>query len=73
MQQNPYRVQREVWKKIACNVENDLNAFYRYARKRMKTKDSVCPLINDNGDVMHDSPCVASMLSKYFASVFFLL
>ena len=37
----------------------------------MKTKDSVGPLINDNGDVIRESPCVASMLSKYFASVFF--
>ena len=36
----------------------------------MKTNDSVDPLINDNGDVIHDCPCVASMLSKYFASVF---
>ena len=37
----------------------------------MKTKDSVGPLINDNGDVIRDGPCVASKISKYFVSVFF--
>ena len=36
----------------------------------MNTKNSVGPLINDNGDVVCDSPCVASMLNKYFVSVF---
>ena len=36
----------------------------------MNTKDSVGPLINDNGDVIHDGPCVACMLSKYYVSAF---
>ena len=53
-------------KKNAHTVKNDPNAFYCYARKKMKTKDSVDPLISDNGD----GPCVASMLSMFFASVF---
>ena len=26
-------------KKIPCNIKNDPTAFYRYARKKMKTKD----------------------------------
>ena len=34
----------------------------------MKTMDSVGPLINDNGVAICDSPCVASMLGKYFVS-----
>ena len=54
----------------ACNIKNDPKAFERYARKNMKTKDSVGKLINDNGDLIHDSPCVASMLNKYFAGFF---
>ena len=58
-------------KKMACNIKNDPKAFYRYARKKMQTKDSVGPLINDNGDAIRVSRCVAHMLSKYFASVFF--
>ena len=57
--------------KIASNNKNDPKAFYWYVRKKMKTKDSVGPLINDNGDGICDSPCVASTLNKYFASVFF--
>ena len=36
----------------------------------MKTKDSVGPLINDNGYVMCDSSRVASTLSKFFVSAF---
>ena len=55
MQQKPYRVQKEVWKKIACNIKNDPKAFYCYARKKMKTKDSVGSLMNDSGDVIRDS------------------
>ena len=34
----------------------------------MKSMDSVGPLINDNGDVICDSPYVASMLDKYIMS-----
>ena len=56
--------------KITCNTINDLKAFYRYARKKIKTKDSVGALIKDNDDVKRDSPCVASMLSRYVASAF---
>ena len=36
----------------------------------MKTNGSVGPLINYNGDVIRDCPCVASMLSKYFEYAF---
>ena len=57
--------------KIACNIKNDLKAFYRYARKKMKTKDSVGSYINDDGDVICDNPRAASMLNKYFASAVF--
>ena len=61
---------RSLEKKKTCNIMNDPKALYRYARKKMKTTDSVGVLINANGDVIRDSPYVASMLSKYFASVF---
>ena len=36
----------------------------------MKTKDIVGPLINDNGGIIRDSPCVESTLNKYFVSAF---
>ena len=51
-------------KKMACIIKNDPKSFYSYARKKMKTKDSVGPLINDNGDVIRDVPYAAFMLSK---------
>ena len=57
--------------KMASNIKNYRKAIYRYARKKMKTTDSVGPLINDNGYAIHDSPCVASTQNKYFVSVFF--
>ena len=41
-----------------------------HARKRMKTKDLVGPLINDIDDVICDSRYVASMLNQYFMSFF---
>ena len=63
-------LKKEVLKKIACNIRNDPIAFYRYAGEKMKTKDSFSPLMNDNGDVIRDSSCVASMLNKYFVSAF---
>ena len=50
-------MQREGWGGKACNIANDPTAFYRYERKKMMTIDSVGPLINDNGDVIRDSPC----------------
>ena len=51
-------------KKMACNIKNDPKAFYRYERKKMRNMDPVGPLIDDNGDAMHDSRCVASMLKS---------
>ena len=56
--------------KIAFNITNDPKTFYRYARKKIKIKDSVGPVINDSGDVIGDSRCVAFMLNKYFMSAF---
>ena len=44
---------------------------YSQQWKKMKTNDSVDPLINDNGDVLRDRSCAVSMLNKYFASAFF--
>ena len=55
--------------KIACNIKNDTKTFYRYKRKKMKTKDSVGALINENDDVISDGPRVATMQNKYFTSV----
>ena len=55
---------------MACNIKNDPKAFYQHAGKKMKTNESVSHLINDNGDVIRDSQCVASMLNHCLVSAF---
>lgn len=57
-------------KRLADNIKKDPKSFYSYTRTKTKTKDTVGPLLDSNGDVIIDSAETANVLNDYFASVF---
>ena len=56
--------------KLAANIKNDTKSFYRYARSKQKTKDSVGPLHDKNDHLISDNKSIATLLNDYFVSVF---
>ena len=61
---------RNYERNIAENCKNDPKRFYSYISSSKKTKDTIGPLQNDEGHCVVDSKSMASVLNKYFSSVF---
>lgn len=55
---------------IANKIKSDSKSFYAYVRNRSKARIKVGPLKNQDGELISDSAGMASLLNKYFASVF---
>ena len=45
-------------------------SFYSYVRSKSKTKDQVCPLKTENGNMVVKDEDVCEVLNDYFSSVF---
>ena len=56
--------------KLAENIKRDSKSFYAYSRSKLKTKDKVGPLTNDEGIPVTDDKETAEMLNNFFTSVF---
>ena len=54
---------------LARDVKNN-KGFYRYTGRRSQTKESVLPLINENGELASSDIEEAKVLNECFASVF---
>ena len=61
---------RKLEKKIAMNIRSDPKAFYKYSRSKLKSKETVGPFKDQDGNIVKDDNLVASMLNEYFSSVF---
>ncbi len=55
---------------IANNSKANPKEFYGYIRKKKLLAPSIGPIANENGEVTSDEVEMASILNKYFASVF---
>ena len=61
---------RDLQRKIANNIKFDPIFFYKYARSLTKTKSSVGPLIDKDGNLISDDQTMANEFNTFFASVF---
>ena len=61
---------RSFERKLANECNNNSRPFYAYLKRRTKTKTSVGPLKNANGETIADSKEMAGLLNTYFKSVF---
>ena len=55
---------------MARHVKNNKKGFFRYITRRRQIKESVSPLINEDGELASPDREKAEVLSKCFASVF---
>ena len=60
----------EFEKKMAMNIKKDPKTFYAYVRNKQKTRATVGPLKNEEGEVIHSNKEAVELLNSYFASVF---
>ena len=55
---------------LARDVKKNKKGFHRYISRRRQIKESVPPLINEDGELVSSDKEKAKVLSKNFASVF---
>ena len=56
--------------KVANQAKQNPKVFFRYTRSKMRTRDTVGVLMDDNGALVNSDKGVADTLNKYFSSVF---
>ena len=56
--------------KLAKNIKTDAKSFFSYARSKQRTKETISPLINDNGEAVEEPKEQANILNDFFSSVF---
>jgi len=64
------KAKRKLEIRIAKNIKNDPKAFYRYAKDKLKYRDTVPDLINENGHPTMNDMEAATLLNRYFSTVF---
>ncbi|KAK4822131.1 hypothetical protein QYF61_010254 [Mycteria americana] len=55
---------------LARDAKNNKKVFYRYINQKRKVKESVPPLMDENGDLVSTDEEKAEVLNNFFASVF---
>jgi len=55
---------------LARDAKNNKKGFYKYVNQKRKVKESVCALMNMNGDLVSIDEEGAGVLNNFFASVF---
>ena len=53
-----------------ARVKTDPKILYAYTRSKMYSKDTVGPLVDQQGTIVSDSSVICSILNQYFSSVF---
>ena len=64
------RAKHNFEKKLAKNAKKDPKSFYSYLRSKKSNRESVGPLLAENGELELDHQKQANILNKYFTSVF---
>ena len=68
---NSINYQREKRERIAVErIKTNPRYFYSFAREHKKLRSTVGPLLNKNGDLIHDPEIMANMLQEQYSSVF---
>jgi Reverse transcriptase (RNA-dependent DNA polymerase) len=60
----------EYEKKLVNRVKDDPKKFYAYVNSKRKTKDSIGPLMDSNGEKTSDFKKMGNVLNTFFGSVF---
>ena len=61
---------KERERKALETIKENPRYFYSYSKRFAKRKSTVGPLLNENGDLVHDPKEMADILQKQYASVF---
>ena len=64
------RPKRKLEKRLGENIKTDRKRFFKYARSKMKVKESVGPIEDDQGNLIKDEKQMATIFSNFFKSVF---
>ena len=64
------RSKRRLEKRLGENIKTDRKGFFKYARSKMKVKESVGPIEDDQGNLIKDEKQMATIFSDFFKSVF---
>ena len=56
--------------KLSQEVETNPKSFYAYVRSKSKTKDRVCPLKDNSGNIVAEDVNICNLLNSFFSSVF---
>ena len=64
------KAKRKLEKRLAENIKTDRKGFFKYSRSKMKAKQSVGPIEDEQGNLVKDEKQMANIFSKFFTSVF---
>lgn len=64
------KAKRKLEKRLAANIKTDRKGFFKYYRSKMKAKESVGPIEDEQGNLIKDEKQMANIFSKFFTSVF---
>ena len=64
------RAKRNLEKRLGENIKTDRKGFFKYARSKMKVKESVGPIEDQQGRLIKDEKEMANIFSEFFKSVF---
>lgn len=64
------RSKRKLEKRLGENIKSDRKGFFKYARSKMKVKESVGPIADEHGHLIKDEKQMTKVFSEFFKSVF---
>ena len=64
------KAKRNFEKKLVSNIKKDPKSFFAYTRYTTRTKDSVGPFVDNEGNAITDTFEAANVLNDFFTSVF---
>ena len=63
------RSKRKLEKRLGENIKTDRKGFFKYARSKMKVRESVGPIEDKDGNLIKDEKKMAHIFSEFFKSV----
>ena len=60
------RSKRNLEKRLGENIKTDRKGFFKYARSKMKVKESVGPIEDQQGRLIKDEKEMANIFSEFF-------
>ena len=61
---------RKLEERLGKNIKEDRKGFFKYARSKMKIKEAVGPIEDEDGNILVDEKKMAEAFGEFFKSVF---